>query len=109
MTIVSPTTFLATEAAEQHSFGTTQWGTVEVTLWNKTRRVRASRTIYAETYRPGQSDVTAHDMLGRYQQGAKAWPASVAHNCATGQERANFGRDDRSGKFHKANCLFFKD
>jgi hypothetical protein len=105
--IIAANTFEVT-ATETHSFGIVERGTVEVMIGRETRRVRASKTT--PTYEGGKPTLTAFEMTGRYQTGAKAWPASVTQTTwADGKvtESADFGRDDRSGRFNKLNCIFF--
>lgn len=76
-------------------------GTVEVTLWGKTRRVPALRRE--------DGRISARGIVGRYRTGAKSWPAYTEASADGSTIYVNFGRDDRSGRFHKANCLFFAD
>ncbi len=105
--IIATETFEMT-TTETHSFGMIEKGSVEVTLNGQTRRVRGSRWILNN----GKIEFFAYDMTGRYQTGAKAWPASVCQRKTDDgkvYETANFGRDDRSGHFNKLNCLFFAD
>ena len=76
-----------------------QKGTVEVTIGNKTKRVEA--IIWAFN-----GSLVAYGLLGRYEQGSKAWDATLTLY-ADGGESARFGRDDRSGRFNKQNCIYF--
>lgn len=100
--IINAATFAATEEQPDHGF----WiaGNVEVTLRGETRTVRAKKST-----RDGA--ITAYGMTGRYQTGAKAWPASVQQRIDPRTNKPwdsiSFGRDDRSGKFHKINALHF--
>jgi hypothetical protein len=96
MTIINAATF---EIAEIDAHGIER-GTVEVTLGATTRRVRASRF---------ENCLTAGEMHGRYRSSAKLWPATVWQQVIDGEicEFGNFGRDDRSGRFNKLNCIFF--
>lgn len=100
--IINETSFIASNEQPEHGF----WveGTVEVTLRGETRRVRAKRR---------NDEITAYGMTGRYQTGTKAWPAAATRvvDPRTGRpwDRIRFGRDDRSGKFNKVNCVFFAD
>jgi hypothetical protein len=109
MTLVQPATF-ELASTEKHSFGRIETGTVEVTLGRETRRVRATRWFTNdERY---EVEIHAYDLGGRYETSAKVWDASITYTkwADNGKEteRANFGRDDRSGRFHKLNGVFFK-
>jgi hypothetical protein len=76
-------------------------GTVEVTLKGETRRVAATKWSTLNM-------IVVHGVFsGRYVSGGKAWPASVTAYYTKGMESVSFGRDDRSGKFNKANALFW--
>jgi hypothetical protein len=74
-------------------------GTVEVTLWRKTRRVAALRRENGR--------ISARGLVGRYVTGTKSWPAHVETHLDGATVYVHFGRDDRSGRFSKANCLHF--
>jgi hypothetical protein len=84
--------------------GVAKLATVEVTLRGKTQRCPA------RTYEDS-ANVYVSGLSGRYEQGAKVWPASItcfpAENGRPARQTAWFGRDDRSGRFHKENGLFF--
>ena len=95
--LINASSFIATGVAKYDE--NTDTGTVEVTLRGETKRVSASRD---NTY----GRIFAYDMIGRYQTGGKAWPASVNQN-KEGVEHVNFGRDDRSAKFNKVNQIWF--
>ncbi len=78
-------------------------GTVEVTLRGETQRVEA------RSFSDGS--MVAFGLVGRYQTGAKAWPASIYYRMSgdgTWREHVNFGRDDRCGKFKKENAIWFE-
>jgi hypothetical protein len=100
--IINTATFTASAEQPDHDY----WieGTVEVTLRNETRTVRATKCN-----RDGS--ITARGMTGRYQTGTKAWPASVTQETCPHTNKiwdfVIFGRDDRSGKFNKVNALSF--
>jgi hypothetical protein len=97
MTIINAATFELTEV-DAKGF---EHGTVEVTLGATTRRVPGWRRCGV---------VGARGMFGRYKSGAKLWPATVVQTVkANGEidEWADFGRDDRSDRFNKANRIFF--
>lgn len=97
MTIINAATFEVTEIAPEGY----EIGTVEVTLGATTRRVPG--------WRRG-STVGAKGMGGRYRSSTKVWPATVVQTVeANGEidEWANYGRDDRSDRFNKANRIFF--
>jgi hypothetical protein len=74
-------------------------GTVEVTIGRVTKRVSACLV-------PKYNWLFAYDVVGRYQQGGKVWPASI-HQNGEGKENVTFGRDDRSPKFRKENNIYF--
>ncbi len=76
-------------------------GTVEVTLANETRRVPARKV-------PQYGWLFAKGLVGRYRTSMKAWPASIMVNLQTGNESVNFGRDDRSSRYQKINCVSFQ-
>lgn len=86
--------------AEPDQYGRVR-GTVEVTLRGEARRVPA---IVTDAY----GWITAHGMVGRYQTGSKAWPASVT-SYPDGRELVVFGRDDRSSKFRKVDNIWFAE
>src|SRR5262245_37022777 len=75
-------------------------GTVEVTLYGETRRVAALLDK--------DGSIWARGIGGRYMTGGKVWPATVSTN-KNGGTYVFFGRDDRSGRFNKANGLFFME
>jgi hypothetical protein len=101
--IINSATFIpSTDEQPEHNY----WieGTVEVTLRNETRTVRAIKS-----HRNGM--ITAYGMTGRYRTGTKAWPANV-RQCIDPRtkklwDQVSFGRDDRAPKFQKTNALFF--
>lgn len=84
---------------------TVEIGTVEVTLQGRTQRCPVSRD------QGDNSSLFVRGMTGRYVTGTTAWPATIRvwKSAHTGEmvETINFGRDERSGRFNKANCLFF--
>lgn len=81
-------------------------GTVNVTLGNQTRRVPASRWI---SHVDGTANIAARGMYGTYRTSANRWPASITSMIRNGEvwENANFGRDDRSGRFNKMRGIAF--
>lgn len=84
--------------------GETEKGTVEITLGGETRRVPG---CYVKEY----GWVIAYGVVGRYRTSTKNWPAMVrSQRGHDGKffEVADFGRDDRSGRFNKLNCISFK-
>ncbi len=100
--IINTATFTASAEQPDHDFWTE--GTVEVTLRNETRTVRATKCN-----RDGS--ITARGMTGRYQTGSKAWPATVTQRLDPRTDKlwdsVYFGRDDRASKFQKLNGLHF--
>ena len=72
-------------------------GTVEIDFRGQIKTVQASKL---------GSRIIARGFGGRYQTGSKVWPATVTLDVNTGNEYADFGRDDRSGRFSKMNGIF---
>ena len=72
--------------------------TVEVTLAGVTKRLDAVMIDGLLVTRGG--------LGGKYLTGSKVWRANIVQ-WADGTEHANFGRDDRSGKFNKLRGVFF--
>ena len=95
MTIINRETFQATETEADGCIN----GTVEITVRGETRRVPAR-------LRPQYGWIFAYGIVGRYQTGGKAWPASV-HQDENGKERVHFGREDNHPKFRKENAISF--
>jgi hypothetical protein len=100
--IINSATFISSAKQPDHNY----WieGTVEVTLRNETRTVRAIKSNRDDS-------ITAYGMTGRYQTGTKAWPANV-RQCIDPRtkklwDHVSFGRDDRAAKFQKTNALHF--
>jgi len=98
--IINPDTFAP--AAEQPGHGYWVAGTVEVTIGRETRRVAASIR---------DNEITAKGLTGRYQTGAKAWPATVTRviDPSNGRpwDRVQFGRDERANRCKKTSMVFF--
>lgn len=97
MALVDRNTFIAVETDED---GTIR-GTVDVRLRGTTKRVKA---LFMTKY----GWIIAYGIIGRYQTGSKAWPASIRSN-PDGREDVNFGRDDRHPKFRKENAIWFAE
>ena len=95
MTLINRDTFIAISTDSDGR----QDGTVEVTIGRITKRVSACLV-------PKYNWLFAYDVVGRYQQGGKVWPASI-HQNGDGRESVSFGRDDRSPKFRKENNIYF--
>lgn len=103
--IINIATFVETETTDERLAKYFAEGTVEITVQRETRRVHAIRAHSDGT-------VTAYGISGRYVSGAKAWPAQVSNRPGKDGgrwETVNFGRDDRSARFNKANMIFFAD
>lgn len=79
-------------------------GTVEVDLGNQTVTLRAGRFKIGE----GRYDISVAGFVGRYQTSSKAWPAMVYHTEGEEHTQASFGRDDRSGRFHKMRGISYE-
>ncbi len=78
-------------------------GTVEVTLGTRTRRVPAIMSGVT---------IIARGMYGTYRTSPKRWPATIMSSVradGTILEHANFGRDDRSGRFNKMQGIAFDE
>ena len=106
MTIINRDTFEPTGKPETKSFGAV-WtdGTIEATLHGLTKRIVVYRAVNLSD---NSVEYTSHyAFTGRYETGKKAWPATVISK-PNGGEWIRFGRDDRSGKFNKANYLFWR-
>lgn len=86
----------ATFKVTQESNGFVE-GTVQVVLGRETKEVTAFKL---------GGRIFAKGFGGRYQTGSKVWPATVILDVTTGSEYANFGRDDRSGRFNKLAGIF---
>lgn len=96
MTIkINPETFIATGQGKVE--GDIE-GTVELTLFGQTRRVRS---VKVEKY----GWIFAYGIEGMYRTGAKWWPGSVRLD-ADGSHRVAFGRYDNHPKFNKTNIRF---
>jgi hypothetical protein len=84
------------QAVEINAAGYTK-GTVEVCFGKDTKAVPALKF---------RDRIIAQGFGGRYQTSAKVWPAVIVLDVKTGHEYANFGRDDRSGRFNKLRGIF---
>lgn len=96
---IDPTSFIPNDSAHAETIR----GSVEVTLRGKTKRVRALSI-------PANGAIYAYDLVGRYQTGTRAWPASLRRLVREdGQviETAFFGRYDNHPKFRKENSIWF--
>lgn len=91
--------FVVTAVKPRHyGDGTYEEGTIEVSFAGKTVRAAAKRF--------GDGDVFINGFVGRYVTSAKPWRAIVAFRNNTSEKPyVNFGRDDRSGRFNKANMV----
>lgn len=84
--------------AEGHD-GESIVGTVELTMFGETRRVRARRN-------PEYGWLFAYGIEGMYRTGQKWWSGSVMLTESTGQISVQFGRYDNHPKFSKSNVRF---
>lgn len=105
--IINRSTFQATTHEVSEYGSIIERGTVEVTFQGQTRRVDAHRYAYGDGSR---DDITVHCFTGRYRTGTTDWPASVTNSLGKNgeYESANFGRDDRSGRFQKMRGLSWR-
>lgn len=80
-------------------------GTVEVDLGNEVVTCRAHRQ---PDYRdPSKVRVSVAGFVGRYETSSKPWVASLWQT--EGEEpQGHFGRDDRSGRFHKLRGISYE-
>lgn len=76
-------------------------GTIEVTIGRETRRLGAKRY-------DGSPTIYVQGVVGRYQTGSKAWPASVIAYL-DGRESIHFGRDERQRRCRKTTIHFAKE
>jgi hypothetical protein len=76
----------------------TVYGTVEVTLGNQTKRVRATMWVGGDIY--------AYGVTGRYMTGKKAWPGYVSSRPGWNNDHVSFGFDSHSGKHRKVAIHF---
>lgn len=77
-------------------------GKVNVDLGN-------GKVVTAWAIKHCHGNVSVLGFLGRYIKGNKDWRASVCMRTWNGKRSltASFGRDDRSGRFNKMNCIFW--
>lgn len=71
-------------------------GTVEISI--------GSRTLRANATKFDSGHIRVDGFIGRYRTSDRPWIASVV---SWGEDDiyVNFGRDDRSGRFHKRNAI----
>ncbi len=91
-------------AYDDGSWSQTIYGTVELTIAGKTRRVPASR--YDSGSSTHLNGITAYGITGRYRTGAVGWPGTVEKRDEWNNEIVHFGFDSRSGKHRKATISF---
>lgn len=103
MTMINKASFQINGAFDDHSV----FGTVEVTLADRTQRVRA--VIHTYDNSPHLNGITAYGITGRYRTGMKAWPGYIQLRDGWTNEHVSFGFDSRSGKHHKATISFTKE
>lgn len=72
--------------------GDLEFGTVQVKL--------SGRTVTVEARRFDDATIYCRGFIGRYRTSSKAWRAQLWTN-GRGETCADFGRDDRSGRFQK--------
>lgn len=87
-------------------YGFVVFGTVEVELAGKTRRVPCRRFVGLTDSVKHLSGFTAYGLTGRYMTGTKAWPASLDLRDGWTHAQPHFGFDSRSGKHRKVSMNF---
>lgn len=94
------TTFIATGPANHYSAQFPHLydepGTVQVLIGRK--------IVVAAARRDHRGTVSVGGFVGRYVKSTKPWRAVVSKQPGTGLF-VHFGRDDRSGRFHKQNAI----
>lgn len=75
-------------------------GTIEMDLGGRT--VTAKARVYED------GDIAVAGFVGRYLTSTKPWIASVRFDKEGKMARVWFGRDDRSGRFNKANAISYE-
>lgn len=108
MKMINTTSFEVNGAFEFTSYSDGSWsqtvfGTIELTIDGKTRRVPARRYDGSSTHLNG---ITAYGITGRYRTGMVAWPGTVEKRDEWNNEIVHFGFDSRSGKHRKATISF---
>ena len=82
--------------------GKSRWswnhGTIEIQFGGKRLTVACEQSEYG---------IYLSGFVGRYETSNKAWPASVTLH-EDGRVSASFGRDDRSGRFHKLRGISYE-
>ena len=100
MSIINPETFEV--SGMQPKKGVWFYGTVAVTIRGETRRVPARK-------HKERDEITAHDLVGRYDTGKRTWPAVVTRDIdpesGLPRDLPVFGLDHRSKKI---GSIFFK-
>lgn len=74
-----------------------QMGTVSVKIGQK--------QVTAQARRDEKGDISVSGFVGRYRTSPNPWRASVVTRGADDAIYANFGRDDRSLRFRKIDCI----
>lgn len=75
-------------------------GTVEVQYGRDTITAFADRTDLGSIY--------VYGFVGRYRTSSKPWRAVVSRQANRDYTIAQFGRDDRAGRFHKQQGITFE-
>ncbi len=105
-TLVNRNSFEINGAADFNEYSTTIYGTVEVTLQGRTKRVQAVLRRSLDTTSHLNNEITAYGITGRYMTGKIAWPGSISSREGWKNDSVRFGFDSRSGKHHKATISF---
>lgn len=98
MTTINPNSFAITGEQGSDYF---DYGTVELNL--------RTGTVIADAFRSKKDgEIMVRGFVGRYRTSPRAWPASVVFGVDGTLRYANFGRDDRSGRFNKQNAISYE-
>lgn len=102
MTIINRDTFQPADVQKENAYFVD--GTVECTFAGRTERVSAFRD------NDGMITIRRGSFVGSYQSSSKPWPATITTRRDMRDknhiyETVEFGRDDRSSRFNKANAI----
>ena len=97
MTTINTNSFTPTGAGNDYF----EQGTVEVNLRTGTVIASASRAR-------SDGEILVKGFVGRYRTSPRAWRASVVFKTDGTLRYADFGRDDRSGRFKKEQAISYE-
>jgi len=108
---VLPETFvqasIETRSYSDSSIYFVEIGNVEIEIRGRRLVVEARRWV-RDSFSPGRRDISLIGFVGRYRTSQNPWKASVMFRPVEGRLSANFGRDDRSGRFNKLNAIVYE-